>query len=345
MLYVSIAALCTKPTLYKMDKFDRIYQLHTIFSNSRYPVSKKELQTILECSHATIERTINTMRLYLDAPILYDRNANGYYYDTTSKQHYQLPGLWFNASELYALLTTYQLLSDTEPGLLEQHIAPLKEKITRLLHNKKAGDQNIANRIRILKMAARQHDSLHFSTIASATIDRKQLAIRYHGRARNQETSRIISPQRLVHYRDNWYLDAWCHTNNGFRNFSIDRLLDSKTLNKAAKHINNNELDRHYASAYGIFAGEPEYIAVLIFSKNIARWIANEQWHPKQLGQHEADGRYTLQIPYSHPQELIMDTLKYGADVEVKQPVSLRKAISDKHKAAYEIYRAKQTGD
>jgi len=325
-----------------MDKFDRIYKLHTLFTDSRHPISKKELQTTLECSHATIERTINTMRQYLDAPIIYDRNVNGYCYDTKSKQHYQLPGLWFNASELYALIVTYQLLSDTEPGLLEQHIAPLKEKINRLLHNQKAGNQNIADRIRILKMAARRHDSRHFRTTASATLDRKQLSIRYHGRARNQETSRNISPQRLVHYRDNWYLDAWCHSKNGLRNFSIDRILESKVVDKPAKRISNDELDQHYAAAYGIFAGKPEHVAVLIFNKNIARWVADEQWHPKQQGQYEIDGSYTLKIPYSNPQELMMDILKYGADVEVKQPMSLRDAISDKLKAAYNIYSAKQ---
>ena len=26
---------------------------------------------------------------------------------------------------------------------------------------------------------------------------------------------RVVSPQRLVHYRDNWYLDAWCHYKDG----------------------------------------------------------------------------------------------------------------------------------
>jgi predicted DNA-binding transcriptional regulator YafY len=37
-------------------------------------------------------------------------------------------------------------------------------------------------------------------------------------------TEREVSPQRLVHYRDNWYLDAWCHLREDVRSFSIDAI-------------------------------------------------------------------------------------------------------------------------
>ena len=114
-----------------MDKFDRIYALHSVLSTARIPVAKSLLEEKLECSHATIERIIKVMRLYLDAPIEYDRSANGYYYDLRSQQKYELPGLWFNASELHALLTTYHLLSHVEPGLLESHKKLLRLDVLR----------------------------------------------------------------------------------------------------------------------------------------------------------------------------------------------------------------------
>ena len=240
-----------------MDKFDRIYALHTALAGARLPVSKKTLEEKLECSHATVERIIHEMRLYLDAPIEYDRNANGYFYDKKTTSHYELPGLWFNPSELHALLTAYHLLSDVDPGLLEAHIAPLKEKIEKLIHNDKAGSKDISKRIRILKTAARRHNPKHFNAVASALINHQQLFIRYFGRERNKQSERTVSPQRIVYYRDNWYLDAWCHKKEALRNFSIDRIQDTKLQNQPAKEIDDKELDRHYATAYGIFAGEP----------------------------------------------------------------------------------------
>ena len=60
-----------------------------------------------------------------------------------------------------------------------------------------------------------------------------------------------------------------------------------------------------------------------------ARWVAHEQWHPRQKGTLEGDGSYLLEIPYADDRELMMDILKYGPDVEVVGPVSLRKRVQD----------------
>jgi hypothetical protein len=87
-----------------MDKFDRIFELHKILSHRRRPVPGEELQECLECSRATLGRVVQLMRDYLNMPIVYDRTRNGYYYDRSGDAPIELPGLWLNASELYALL-------------------------------------------------------------------------------------------------------------------------------------------------------------------------------------------------------------------------------------------------
>ena len=165
-----------------MDKFDRIYALHTLLTSARLPVTKAKIEKQMECSHATVERLIRDMRLHLDAPIEYDREANGYYYDKNAKYKYELPGLWFNASELYALLTTYQLLSSVEPGLLDSHIAPIKNKVEELLRTDKIPKSELANRVRILKIASRRPNPKHFSLVATSLLTRKRLFIEYQGR-------------------------------------------------------------------------------------------------------------------------------------------------------------------
>ena len=313
-----------------MDKFDRIYAIHKLLSNARLPVNKTIIEQELECSHATVERIIKEMRLYLGAPILYDRKANGYSYTKDTDTHYELPGLWFNASELYSLLASYQLLSDVEPGLLESHIGPLKEKVEALLKTKSMQKGDLALRVRILSMAARKPNPKHFSIVATALLTRKQVELTYHGREKDKTTQRIVSPQRLIHYRDNWYLDAWCHHRNGLRNFALERIKKSGLLESAAIDIANDELEKHYATAYGIFAGKPNQKAVLKFHRSVAKWVAEERWHPQQKGQFGLDGSYELEIPYRDARELTMDILKYGADVEVLAPEKLRQAIKQK---------------
>ena len=52
-----------------------------------------------------------------------------------------------------------------------------------------------------------------------------------------------------------------------------------------------------------------------------------------------ADGRYELSVPYSSDKELIMDILKYGADVKVVAPEALREAVRKQLDVAAGQYR------
>jgi predicted DNA-binding transcriptional regulator YafY len=43
-------------------------------------------------------------------------------------------------------------------------------------------------------------------------------------------------------------------------------------------------------------------------------------------------------VPYSDPRELVMDILKYGADVEVLRPAGLRRNVADQLRRASGTY-------
>lgn len=323
-----------------MDRFDRIYDLHKLLSSSRYPVSREKIEQELECSRATAKRIIDSMRLYLDAPIKYDRTLNGYYYDGKQDQLYELPGLWFNASELHALLSVQQLLSSVQPGLFDKQLAPLKDRISKLLNiqgNSAINEKNLQQRVKILQMASRQHSEF-FQPVAGATMQRKRLKLAYLNRSRNEVSEREVSPQQLVHYRDNWYLDAWCHKRDDLRTFSLDAIREARVLDQAALEVKAEQMHEHYESAYGIFSGKADQTATLVFSEKIARWVSNENWHPDQQGKLLDDGRYQLQIPYGNPTELVMDILRYGPEVEVESPNELRTMIQQRLEKALEAY-------
>jgi predicted DNA-binding transcriptional regulator YafY len=162
----------------------------------------------------------------------------------------------------------------------------------------------------------------------------------YH-RARNEETAREVSPQRLVHYRDNWYLDAWDHGKQTLRTFAVDSIRHATLLDSKAHNVPDKTLDTELGNGYGIFAGRKTQTAVLRFTPERARWIASEQWHPKQKG-YNKNGAYILEVPYSDDRELIMDILKYGPDVEVIAPASLRRATTEKLRLAAQQYYEKE---
>ena len=310
-----------------MDKFDRIYQLHNILRGRRTPILREDLMTRLECSEQMVYRLIRVLRDHLGAPIEWHEEPGGYYYRRDAEGGtWELPGLWFNAKELQALIVFDRLFEALEPGLLGEHLAPLARRIAELLEHKRLGLGEAARRIRVLGMASRPAGEW-FHVLAGATLQRRKLRLAYHGRSRDRVTERSVSPQRLTHYRDNWYLDAYCHLRRGLRSFSVDRVKRAQELQEAADAVPDDELDRHFASSYGIFAGRADKTAVLRFSAERARWVADERWHPRQEGQYLTDGSYELRIPYRDERELVMDILRHGAEVEVVAPESLRGSV------------------
>ena len=323
-----------------MDRTERFYRIDQLLNDLR-SVPMVKLVEALGTSQATVKRDLEYMRDRLNAPIVWDAKLRGYRFDRglPGANKYGLPGLWFNDEEIYALLTMHQMLSNLGNGLLTPHVMPLLARLNALLGSQDDSADEIRKRIRILHMAARTERPEHFETVASATIRRRRLQIAYHARSSNEVTEREVSPQRLVHYRDNWYLDGWCHLREGLRSFSLDAIRSAELLDRKAKPVAEQTLNEVLASGYGIFSGRADKTARLRFNPKQARWVASECWHPQQVSQFEKDGSYLLEIPYSNDGELIMDILRYGADVEVLGPVELRRKVKHRLEEAAACYR------
>ncbi len=322
-----------------MDRTERFYRIDQLLSDRRV-ASFAAIQSALEVSRATLKRDLQYLRDRLNAPIVYDRDAGGYRYQTSDGHgpKFELPGLWFNASEIYALLTMQNLLAEVQPGLLGPHIAPLQARLAGLLGSRNDAPEEVSRRIRILHAARRRPDLAWFEPAAAALLKRKRLFVRHYNRGRDEETQREVSPQRLVYYRDNWYLDAWCHLRDEIRSFAVDAIRHAEMLEKPAKEVPAKQLDAVLAAGYGIFAGARVEWAKLRFSAAAARWVAAELWHPKQKATALPDGGYLLELPYANPTELVMDILRHGAEVEVLAPEALRQRVRDELEKARKLY-------
>lgn len=322
-----------------MSMNERIFIIDQMLTEHRVATIPQLLKK-LEISPATLKRDLALMRDRMQAPIVFDKELGGYRYEKQGNApQFELPGLWFSADEIHALLTMHHLLSDLDTGgLLGAHIKPLLSRLTALLGTADNPVEEIKKRVRIEMMNVRHVRLEHFEVVGSALLKRKRLHIDYYARGSNQTTQREISPQRLINYRGNWYVDAWCHLRNELRSFSIDSIRRVELLEKKAKDVGNKQLDEVLGSGYGIFSGKSVQWATLLFSPKVARWVSNEQWHPNQKGRLLDDGSYELMIPYSKDTELLMDILKYGTGVKVVAPQELVRRVSheiDAMKLAY----------
>jgi predicted DNA-binding transcriptional regulator YafY len=321
-----------------MSKVERLYHLHNILNQRRTPISRHDLMERLECSQATLYRLVGELRDFLGAPIEQDPDTRGFYYDRSYEQPFDLPGIWISPGELQALLTARQVLANVQPGLLEGELESLQGRITSLLRQKGVEAEGGESRIHIQHVAGRAVPARMFQDILGALIRRQRLRIRYHGRRRDEESERTISPQRLTQYRNSWYLDAWCHQAEGLRSFALERIREQSLVDEEAREVSAQVLSAHFDQSYGIFSGPAEHVAELRFTPEMARWISEENWHPDQQGAFEADGSWLLKVPFSSARELIMDILRHGAEVEVLAPDFLRQAVAAEAQKAAGIY-------
>ncbi|WP_343654274.1 helix-turn-helix transcriptional regulator [Paraburkholderia caribensis] len=312
----------SKVSIERINKIVSLIRKHGAVSMS---LLKKEL----EMSENSVKRDINFLRDRLNCPLEWDRSRNGYviHDHLAPGGRFELPGMWFEASEVVALLTMLHLVEGVQPGLLEDHVAPLKSRLRTMLSTGTRSINPIEKKVKLIHFAPRQVEPKHFQLIAGALLEGKRLRLQYWNREKRQRTTREISPQRLVHYRENWVVDAWCHEKNALRTFSLEAIEDVQVLDTNVVEVGEDELREHFESGYGIFAGPARYRARLKFTSARAQWVSKEEWHPDQSSAALEDGSYLLEVPYSNDQELLMDLLRHAPEVEVLDPPELREKL------------------
>jgi predicted DNA-binding transcriptional regulator YafY len=319
-----------------MDRTERFYRIELLIKRQA-GVSFDQLLQELEVSPATLKRDLQYLRDRMDAPIVYARDENVYRFAggaaeaanggpatrAIAKTH-ELPGVWFSEKELHALLTMHQLIAGLDDGgVLGRHLQPLLDKLHGMLGASGEEAQSLMRRVRIVNPAKRAVASRWFEEAVSAVLSRRRLLISYYTRSKRSESERVLSPQRLLHYRNTWYLDAWCHASEGLRRFALDAVRSARVLDEPARELPLEAVEEALDQGYGIFGGARLRWAALHFSAEAAQWVAQEEWHPQQQLKPQADGSLRMRIPYSESTELVMDVLRHGPNVRVMAPAEL----------------------
>jgi predicted DNA-binding transcriptional regulator YafY len=318
-----------------MSQATRIRDIIAILEARPFPVPKEVFLNELEVASSTFKRDLDVLRDSMQAPIEWRPGENGRDrgYVLTDKNWSSgklgLPKTWFTASEIYGLLMIDELASHIGPGILTEHIQPLIARISIAMSAGKDAPQDIRSKIKILKSAAKRKNSDSFEIVAEATVKQKKLRIDYFTKSTNKRSERIVSPQRLIHYKENWYLFAWCHQADNMRMFALDSIESAHKINEAIYDVDSKLIDDVIGTNFGIFSSGERQWAKLKFSAIQARWVQNEEWHPDQKMQIFDDGSLVLDIPFSNPQELILEIMRLGPQVEVLEPVTLRQTIKE----------------
>jgi predicted DNA-binding transcriptional regulator YafY len=198
--------------------------------------------------------------------------------------------------------------------------------------------KELLKRVKITGSAKRPVSSQFFELIGEALLKRRRIRMSYLTRGRGEVSEREVSPQRLVHYRNTWYLDAWCHSKERLLRFALDAIESADALDAKAKEVPLKQVEGDMDGGYGIYGGSKRQWAKLVFQPQAAQWVSREEWHPEQRGRWLEGDLYELEVPYANETEIVMDILRQGEQVKVCSPASLAKAVTARLAAASAQY-------
>ena len=322
-----------------MSDMERLHRIKYMIQ-SRGCVPIEDFMTSLEISRATFKRDLDYLRDRMNAPIVYDRSMGGYRFDKPNAgDKIELPGLWFSEKEATALVLMQHLLANLDTsGLLSPHIAPLMDIVDGILGQSEVSAKELRKRIKVFGMSARKNVLENFEEVGVSLLKRQRLHLSYYSKGKDELTERAVSPQRLIFYRDNWYLDAYCHFRKGLRSFAMDGIRAAHVLEDKATEVAEKELHENFAESYGIFSGKATQRAKLRFTPEKARWVSAETWHGQQVSSFDKDGNYILEFDYNQDPELVMEIMKHGDGVEVIGPASLKSKVKAELEKALKKY-------
>lgn len=317
---------------YSQKFSDRKKKLHRLLSILRMLDNRERCTpAILAEKFNTTNRTIHRDILDLDQAgfaIRYDKETNTYVF---ADPDFTLRDFDLNTDELMALLLGKQMSQK-----LGKPFSNAFDSLLKKAHK----DSSIKTQSRIKMLEEKQHflvrmepmeefDKIEnqYNAIIQAMDNKEEIEIIYKAMNSQKETIRQIRPYGIFYSNGIWYTIAFCHLQNDIRIFALDCIKDIKPAHKTYTIPNDFTMNDYFKPTWQMIRyGEPVEV-ILRFSKDIARWIKRQTWHPTQQIEEHKDGSIIFKVKLEGTEEIKWWTFHWIPHCEVLAPPELRKEV------------------
>lgn len=215
-----------------------------------------------------------------------------------------------NLLEAFSLLVGLQTILDL-PGETDRSAARgALEKLRGA-----AGEFADIDQIASARLAATESSAVR-DTVTAAVAANEVLQLRYYQPSRDEISERDIEPIRLLEDSGRTYVQAWCRSSEGPRNFRLDRILSVE----AAGETFAREVERHTVQEGSLYTPAAEDIAVeLGFAPRLHRLA--EEFAPYQSAKSK-DGALIAEVGVPAPELLPGLVARHGGGMRVIAPTA-----------------------
>lgn len=302
----------------------------------RYPNAKK-LAEWAEISQKQAQRDIEFMRDRLGAPLSFSHEHGGYEY---SDAKYQLPPIWLDQEEVFALCIASRLAGAVPDKRLKGFLLSfIQTFMTFRSASPPAALKEMGEKVSVKNVGYYKVDETIFHQVVGALFANLAIAIRYRKPYTGEVSERLIQPLHLLCYMGNWHLIAFCTLREELRDFSLSRIVKIvQAKEKIDLPAGLPSIKDYLRQTFGVITGPAAVQVVLRFSRAIAARVSEQIWHDVQEMATDEDGRLHLTFPVAGFEEVAREILKYGADVEVLAPDELREMVRKEIERMAKIY-------
>jgi proteasome accessory factor C len=232
----------------------------------------------------------------------------------------------FTVDEACALLTGLETLN----GLPELAEGGALESVTLKLMAA-AGEEGL----RAASLAGPEvgpADSAVLEVVRNAIRDRAQLRLVYFSAQRDQVSERDVDPLRLYSLDNTWYVEAYCHSADGLRNFRLDRIQEVRPNGlPAATPIRPEE-----GFPAKLFTPNDDDTLVLVHLTRQGAGLADDYYAERVA--HLPDGGLVAEIRFGNTTWLPMFVAQHGGKARILEPSELAAAARSWIEAALARY-------
>ncbi len=314
----------------------RIFTIHNFIENSQYP-NIQSLAEQLEVNARTVERDIEQLRDFFNAPLVYDRLHKGYYYE----EKFALPPFQFTEGEMVVLFLGQKLLSQVEGGIYKKEIRSLSEKLQCLFNSKpNPGNFLLEDTVSFNISPLRGEDwqvAKSFAGLQTAIKNRNRVKMLYLSISSGETLERIVSPYHLRYYDGAWYLIGHCSLRNAPRIFAVDRIKSLEVLIEKYCYPDDFQLEEFLDGVRGIVRGK-KYQVEVRFDAFQGKWIREKKLKEYENIRELPDGGLIFTSEASGLTEIRQWVLGFGSHAEVLKPAELRAELRGEMQKLGKIY-------
>lgn len=207
-----------------MRRADRLFDIIQSLRAAGRPMTAAELADSLEVTARTIYRDIAALQASR-VPI---EGAAGLGY--VLRRGFDLPPLMFTGDEADAIAIGVRLLRRLRDPKLQNAADRVLGKLAAVVPGP-LQPHLVAAPVYVSDGNAPAVIGIDFAALRSAIHDSRKIAIVY-GDQEGRQSLRTIWPLVMAYYVDVTLLGAWCELRSDFRNFRVDRILDSRVLDE-----------------------------------------------------------------------------------------------------------------